>query len=79
MVRAITVMTSRQSSGRPYYKYIEYDSGAGHSHQKIYRWVFQTAKKLSCESATAQGIFPEDVNWRPFHVQKKLEEQGYIY
>lgn len=79
MVRAITVMTSRQRSGRPYYKYIEYDSGAGHSHQKIYRWVFQTGKKLSCESATAQGIFPEDVNWRPFHVQKKLEEQGYIY
>lgn len=79
MVSSITLMTSRQRSGRPYYKYIEYDSGVGHTRQKLYRWIFKTGKKLSCENSTPERIFPEDVNWRAFHYKKKLEEQVDIY
>lgn len=79
MIRGITAMTSRQRSGLSYYKYIEYDSGAGHSHEKIYRWIYESGKRLSCEDNKSQSIFPEDVNWQPFHKKSQLDKSGYIY
>lgn len=61
---AITLLSSAANSGAPYYRYIEYDSGADTFNQKIYNWVWSNGKKQSCAPDKEVGpIFPYDVRF----------------
>ena len=66
----LTLLSGLKSSHREHYRYIQYDSVYGGSHQKIYDWVYDNGKRLSCdkddEQMTSLSLFPDDVSWRDF-------------
>lgn len=76
---AITFFAGLRRASRDHYKYIEYDSGIGGSHQKIYSWVFDDGKKLKCPSdfktSTNDSLFPSDIRWEPFY-EKVIKGRG---
>jgi hypothetical protein len=67
---ALTLYAGLRSSYREHYRYIQYDSVKAGSHQKIYDWIYDNGKRLSCDKNEKQmanlPIFPEDVDWRDF-------------
>jgi hypothetical protein len=64
---SINAMTSMQNQLNQSYRYIEYDTQQGGSHQKLYTWIFEHNKKLSCDQSEAPPeIFPEDILWKGF-------------
>lgn len=63
---SIAAMRNLKRSYKQHYRYIEYDSATGGTHQKIFNWVYDTGKKNSCEMSSSESnayIFPKDVNW----------------
>lgn len=51
------------------YRFTEYDTQSGGSHQKIYSWLPSGVKRLECKPSgkiNLEDIFPEDVNWEEF-------------
>lgn len=50
---------------RPSYRYIEYDSLRGGSHEKLYSWTKKSQYHLSCEENARKNeqYFPEDIRW----------------
>lgn len=64
----LTGMVGRRSGFKEHYRYIEYDSFQGGSHQKMYSWVHDNGKRLSCDKTRPYDIplFPQDVSWKPF-------------
>lgn len=77
--RSVTVMSGNKGNNRAHYRYIEYDSGIGGSHNKMYSWVYESGKKLSCEKRRDEHIFPEDVTWSPISPEKINLKDGYIF
>ncbi|GAB4407267.1 MAG: hypothetical protein OHK0056_07310 [Bacteriovoracaceae bacterium] len=79
---AITFLTGLGRSDREHYRYVEYDSGIGGSHKRIYSWVFDDGKKLRCPSdfktATPLGYFPSDIRWNNYYKASESDENGYI-
>lgn len=63
-----TGMVGRRSGFKEHYRYVEYDSFEGGSHQKIYNWIYDNGKRLSCDKTRPYEIpvFPSDVNWQGF-------------
>ena len=51
-------------------RYLEYDSGVGGSHHRIYSWIEENGKKMSClENYNRKGVpsaFPPNVEWENF-------------
>lgn len=59
---AISFLASTAAAGAPYYRYIEYDSGADTFNEKIYNWIWFNGKKQSCDKSEKRDIiFPTDV------------------
>lgn len=51
------------------YRFTEYDTQSGGSHQKIYSWIPDGTKRLDCASPgkiALEDSFPEDINWEEF-------------
>jgi hypothetical protein len=49
------------------YRYIEYDTRGGGTHQKIYSWIIDERGQVSCDIPNSEmEIFPQDVIWNPF-------------
>ncbi len=67
------------------YRYIEYDSGIGGTHQKIHSWVFVEYKKLKCREKilnyrnNEESIFPKDVTWQKRLLYEEENARGIIY
>lgn len=87
MERGINRMAVLRKRGVDHYRYIEYDSGVGGSHEKIYSWVRNSGKDQSCRSVTKKDkiieeqivklrkeIFPLDVSWKAFEGTTKSNE-----
>lgn len=53
-----------------YVRYVEYDTGVGGSHQRVYSWVEETGKRMSCKSRyerkDSPPAFPPNVEWERF-------------
>jgi hypothetical protein len=63
--RSINGMNNMRNQLNQFYRYVEYDSALGGSHQKIYSWIFSDNKKIPCEvEEREQEIFPQDVVWQ---------------
>jgi len=58
------------------FRFVEYDSGRGGTHQKIYAWIGSQGKTLMCknkkglfkkaEPEAQFDVFPQDVVWETF-------------
>lgn len=51
------------------FRFTEYDTQSGGSHQKIYSWIPDGTKRLDCAASgkiILEDTFPEDVNWEEF-------------
>jgi hypothetical protein len=54
------------------YRFVEYDSGHGGSHQKIYGWISDSANEIACKYKKSSGkenqfdLFPQDVVWEQY-------------
>ena len=67
--KAIIGMELMENQVGTSYKFIEYDTQSGGSHQKLYSWIPNGTKRLDCASKrkiTLEDTFPEDVNWEEF-------------
>lgn len=70
--RAINGMSLLKNQLNKFFHYIEYDSEIGGSHQKIYSWILDDAKKISCETEkNSYDFFPRDVVWQSFMADEK--------
>jgi len=72
--QAITVMSGLTNAKKNYYRYIEYDSRLGGSHEMIYNWVYDKGKDLSCDARKLEDkktLFPFDVRWKDFYMNKR--------
>jgi hypothetical protein len=55
-----------------HFKYMEYDSSFGGTHNKVNWWVPVSGRMMGCndpkldESPNPQDIFPKDVDWKTF-------------
>lgn len=78
--RAINGMSLMRNQINRSYRFIEYDTRTGGSHQKMYAWVEYPVQNYSCKDESKKpsqvplDIFPQDVVWEPF----RLEEAGVI-
>ncbi len=63
---AINGMGLMQNQLGTTYQFVEYDTQSGGSHQKIYSWLPDSTKRLSCEKENIELEvgFPSDVNWK---------------
>lgn len=63
-----THMSTLRAQHKEHYRYVEYDSFSGGTHQKIYNWVYDNAKRLSCDKNRPYpvSVFPNDINWQGF-------------
>ena len=72
---AINAMTSMQNQLNQSYRYIEYDTQQGGTHQKLYSWILEHNKKLSCDNTQGSPeIFPEDILWQAFAPSEKRND-----
>lgn len=77
--KAINLMTGLSSSGRSYYRYIQYDSGAKSLGNKIYSWVRDNGKRLSCEKPREYSVYPSDVTWSPIKNPENKDKDVSVY
>jgi hypothetical protein len=72
---SVTLFAGLSRSHRPHFRYIEYDHGAGASHQKMYTWIQRNGDTRSCDKnrQAKLSIFPRDVSWESFkdHTKRK--------
>lgn len=51
-------------------RYVEYDTGAGGSHQRIFSWIEETGKRMKCKEKYSRKdqppAFPPNVTWKRF-------------
>jgi hypothetical protein len=79
--QAINGLTLMKNQINKNYRFIEYDTQHGGSHQKLYAWVEDFNKKIVCRNLSSKKIenqidlFPQDVNWVNFLIdnQKTIE------
>ncbi len=69
---AINGMSIMQNQTGRSYRFIEYDTQSGGSHQKMYSWLPYNTKRLQCpkENLTLEDVFPADVEWIEFNEGK---------
>lgn len=71
---AIPYLSTLKRSGSDYYRYLDYDNGAGGTHNKIYSWVRVQPQRLKCDKSLleiyknkkmekGEFIFPSDIKW----------------
>lgn len=62
---AVTMMTGIRRSLRGHWRYIEYDTQTGGSHQPLFAWVYDNGKRRSCEDVGEREFLtmPSDVRW----------------
>ncbi len=50
------------------YRFVEYDTQSGGSHQKVYSWLPYSTKRLSCPNPKIEleDSFPVDIEWQEF-------------
>ncbi|MBC7715103.1 MAG: hypothetical protein H7177_17290 [Rhizobacter sp.] len=78
--QAINGMSLMRNSTNRQYRFVEYDSAKGGSHQKIYGWIHLAAQNYACKYASKTPnqipfeVFPQDVGWEYF----KQDEQGLV-
>lgn len=78
--RAINGMSLMRNQINRSFRFIEYDTRTGGSHQKIYGWVEYPIQNYGCKDEAKKpsqvpiDIFPQDVVWETF----RLEEPGVI-
>ncbi len=71
--QAINALGSMKNQLNKFFRYIEYDSGQGGSHERIYNWIRFDNRRLACEKEKAAfDFFPQDVVWQ---VLKEDEEK----
>lgn len=75
--QGVTLMSGLYNSSRQHYRFIEYDSRIGGTHQLVFNWVFENGKKFGCDARKLEEkgtIFPEDINWKRFdeNIRKNL-------
>lgn len=79
--QAITVMSGLANAKRAHYRYIEYDSRPGGSHEMVYNWVYNKGKYLSCDARKLEdkeALFPSDVSWKDFYMNKRKSRYDII-
>lgn len=58
-------------NNRHFVRYVEYDTGIGGSHHRVYSWIEETGKQLECKEKYTRKdratAFPPEVEWRPFN------------
>lgn len=74
--QAINGLSLLKSQTNREYRFIEYDSGRGGTHQKLYSWVAENGKTFMCKNKkglfkksqpeTQFDVFPQDVVWESF-------------
>ncbi len=66
-INGLAVMRNQISKS---FHFIEYDSGHGGSHQKIYAWIPTSGLSLNCKTKSIKenqfDLFPQDVVWQSF-------------
>jgi hypothetical protein len=78
--QTINGMSLMKNSTNRQFRFVEYDTVKGGSHQKIYGWLPQKEQNYACKYASKTpslipfDIFPQDVAWEYF----KQDEQGLI-
>jgi inorganic pyrophosphatase len=65
------------------FRYIEYDSGIGSTHQKLYSWTISPNRSYTCKQKTESRDnefenFPHDVVWDAFPVNSSLDNKTII-
>lgn len=64
---AINAMSTMQYQTNKSFRFIEYDTQHGGSHQKLYSWIQQQSLNLACDkNIRSPEIFPVDIYWNPF-------------
>jgi hypothetical protein len=67
----INAMTTMQHQSGKSFRYIEYDSQPGGTHQKIFSWIVEDNKQQACvQKYPSPEIFPEDIEWKQFSALK---------
>ncbi len=65
--RAINGMSLLKHQLNREFRYLEYDSALGGTHQKLFSWIVQDMKKIPCEKVDEdRDYFPQDVVWKNF-------------
>jgi hypothetical protein len=65
--RAINGMSLLKHQLNREFRYLEYDSALGGTHQKLFSWIVQDMKKIPCEKVNEdRDYFPQDVVWKTF-------------
>jgi hypothetical protein len=70
--QAINGLSLMKSQTNKEFRFIEYDSGQGGSHQKIYAWIAEEGKTHICKNKKDRtkentfDVFPQDVTWQGF-------------
>jgi len=77
--RAVNHMTGLSTSGQRFHRYIQYDSGAKSHGNKIYNWIQDNGKRLSCEKDRKVSVFPSDVNWKPIINPTEKDKDVSVY
>jgi inorganic pyrophosphatase len=77
---SVTLFAGLSRAFQPHYRFIEYDEGAGASHQKIYSWVYNSGDGYSCDKKRYKNlsIFPRDINWESFGDTRKRKRTDVI-
>ncbi|MBC7429877.1 MAG: hypothetical protein H7336_14785, partial [Bacteriovorax sp.] len=70
--QAINGMSLMKNLTNSQYRFVEYDTVKGGSHQKIYGWIHQKEQNYACKYASKTpkqipfDVFPQDVAWEYF-------------
>lgn len=69
--QAINGLALLKNQSNKNYRFIEYDTQHGGSHQKIYSWIAEEGKVHACKNKSSQtkeqfDLFPQDVQWLGF-------------
>ncbi|MGZ3789693.1 MAG: hypothetical protein ACXVLQ_14285 [Bacteriovorax sp.] len=70
--QAINALSLMKNQINKEFRFVEYDSERGGSHQKIYAWIAENTKAHACKykkeaiKENQFDFFPQDVGWEPF-------------
>ena len=70
--QAINGLSLMKTQGTEQFRFLEYDSERGGTHQKIYGWIKESSRASLCKKTDIAGsenqfdIFPQDVVWANF-------------
>ncbi len=81
---APVMLAGMSTSGTPFSRFIEYDSGSYGSHQRIFNWARWSGKEYLCRGeekekvSSLKDVFPTDIVWERFYKKKTINKSMLI-